>query len=149
MPEALHPAAGAPLPPPGPALVALSGGVDSAVAALLLQRAGYRVHGVHMKNWEDDDTFGACPHAQELADVQAVAGWLRVPLTVVNFAREYRAQVFEEFLAEHRAGRTPNPDVLCNVRIKFGVLADWARAQGFAMLATGHYAALERSGGAA
>ena len=139
---------GLPVPPPARVVVGLSGGVDSAVTALLLKRAGYAVHGLFMKNWEDDDSFGDCPAAADIADVQAIAERLDIPVQVVNFAAEYRAQVFAQFLAEYRRGRTPNPDVLCNRQIKFGVFREHALALGAEAIAPGHYAALRRSGGA-
>ena len=138
---------GLPLPPPARVVVGLSGGVDSAVTALLLQRAGYEVLGLFMKNWEDDDQFGDCPAEADIADVQAIGAQLDIPVQVVNFAAEYREQVFAHFLAEYRRGRTPNPDVLCNREIKFGVFQQHALAHGAQAIATGHYAALRRSGG--
>ncbi|MFZ5492334.1 MAG: tRNA 2-thiouridine(34) synthase MnmA [Pseudomonadota bacterium] len=139
---------GLPVPPPARVVVGLSGGVDSAVTALLLKRAGYEVVGLFMKNWEDDDAFGDCPAAADIADVQAIGARLDIPVQVVNFAAEYREQVFAHFLAEYRRGRTPNPDVLCNRQIKFGVFREHALALGARAIATGHYAAIRRTGGA-
>ena len=100
-------------------IVGLSGGVDSAVAALCLKEQGWDVQGLFMSNWEEDDD-GYCTAAQDFQDARAVASELAIPLHRVSFAAEYRARVFAHFLAEHRAGRTPNPDVLCNREIKFG-----------------------------
>ena len=121
-------------------VVALSGGVDSAVAALLLRDAGHNVQCLHMSNWEDD---GYCDNAREFQDARRVCLELGVPLHRVNFAREYREQVFAEFLAEYRAGRTPNPDVLCNRQIKFGIMRRYAQRLGATRIATGHYARVD------
>jgi len=131
-----------PAPYPGArVIVGLSGGVDSAVAALLLKEAGWEVQGLFMSNWEEDDD-SYCTAAQDYQDARAVAAQLAMPLHRVSFAREYRERVFSRFLAEHRAGRTPNPDVLCNREIKFGVGLTWARRLGASHFATGHYARL-------
>ena len=119
-------------------VLGLSGGVDSAVAAILLQEQGADVHALHMTNWEDDD--GYCTAAADLQDARNICEQLGIPLHHVNFAREYRDQVFSYFLDEYRAGRTPNPDVLCNREIKFGVFLDYARRLGGDKIATGHYA---------
>jgi tRNA-specific 2-thiouridylase len=119
-------------------ILGLSGGVDSAVAAIFLQQAGAEVHALHMTNWEDDD--GYCTAADDLQDARKVCEQLNIPLHHVNFAKQYRDQVFEYFLDEYRAGRTPNPDVLCNREIKFGVFRDYAKRLGGDLLATGHYA---------
>src|SRR5262245_1539318 len=118
-------------------VVALSGGVDSAVAALLLRDAGHTVQCLHMSNWEDD---GYCDNAREFQDARRVCLELGLPLHRVNFAHEYREQVFADFLSEYRKGRTPNPDVLCNRHIKFGVMRRYARRLGATHIATGHYA---------
>jgi tRNA-specific 2-thiouridylase len=126
-------------------VVALSGGVDSAVAALLLRDAGHTVQCLHMSNWEDD---GYCDNAREFQDARRVCLELGLPLHRVNFAREYREQVFADFLAEYRKGRTPNPDVLCNRHIKFGVMRRYAQRLGATHIATGHYARVENVGGA-
>jgi len=120
--------------------VGLSGGVDSAVAACLLADEGHAVEAVFMKNWEEDDTPDYCSAAADLADAQAVAAQLGIPLHAVNFAAEYWDRVFAHFLAEYRAGRTPNPDVLCNREIKFRAFLDHALARGAEAIATGHYA---------
>ncbi len=119
-------------------VVGLSGGVDSAVAAMRLKDAGADVHALHMTNWEDED--GYCTAAADLQDARRVCESLDIPLHHVNFAREYRDDVFAYFLDEYRAGRTPNPDVLCNRDIKFGAFRRYAKRLGASMLATGHYA---------
>jgi tRNA-specific 2-thiouridylase len=121
-------------------IVGMSGGVDSAVAALLLKRAGFEVVGLFMKNWEDDDDAAYCSTRQDLIDCAAVADVIGIGLEAVNFAAEYKERVFSAFLAEYRAGRTPNPDVLCNAEIKFKAFLDHALALGAARIATGHYA---------
>jgi len=126
-------------------VLGLSGGVDSSVAAWLLKRAGHEVLGVFMKNWEDDDTDEYCTSRQDLVDAAAVADVVGIDIEAVNFAREYRERVFAHFLAEYRAGRTPNPDVLCNNEIKFKAFLDHARALGADAIATGHYAQLRRA----
>lgn len=119
-------------------ILGLSGGVDSAVAAILLQNAGANVQALHMTNWEDDD--GYCTSAEDLQDARRVCNQLDIPLHHVNFSRQYRDRVFEYFLDEYRAGRTPNPDVLCNREIKFGVFRNYAKRLGGELIATGHYA---------
>jgi len=127
-------------------VVGMSGGVDSSVAALLLKRQGYDVVGLFMKNWEDDDDE-YCSTREDLVDVASVADVLGIELEVVNFAAEYRDRVFASFLAEYAAGRTPNPDVLCNAEIKFKAFLDHALAMGASRIATGHYAGVrERAG---
>lgn len=123
-----------------PVIVGLSGGVDSAVAALLLKEQGHAVQGLFMSNWEDED--GYCTEAQDFQDARAIARELEIPLHRVSFAAQYRSRVFEHFLREQRAGRTPNPDVLCNREIKFGVALDYVRRLGGVRFATGHYARL-------
>ena len=123
-------------------MVGLSGGVDSSVAALLLLEQGYRVEGLFMKNWEEDDTVGYCAAAADLRDAMAVAARLGIPLGTVNFATEYWDRVFSAFLAEYQANRTPNPDILCNREIKFRAFLDHALTLGLRRIATGHYARL-------
>lgn len=120
-------------------MVAMSGGVDSAVSALLLQQQGLNIAGMFMKNWEEDDRFDECPATQDAADVRAIAAGLGIPVHTRNFAAEYWDNVFEEFLDEYRAGRTPNPDILCNREIKFKTFMQHAEALGAEKIATGHY----------
>ncbi len=123
-------------------IVGMSGGVDSAVAALLLKEQGYDVTGVFMRNWEDQD--GSCPAEEDYEDVRRVSEELDIPYYTVNFTKEYRERVFSYFLSEYAAGRTPNPDVLCNTEIKFKAFLDFALKSGAHALATGHYARLSR-----
>ncbi len=125
----------------------MSGGVDSSVSALLLARYHGNIAGMFMKNWEEDDRFGPCPAEQDIADVQAVAEHLGIRAFTRNFAREYWDNVFEQFLADYRAGRTPNPDVLCNREIKFKTFLDHARELGAERIATGHYVRSKRKDG--
>jgi len=120
-------------------IVGMSGGVDSSVAALLLLEAGYRVEGLFMKNWEEDDGTEYCTAVTDLADAQAVADQLGIKLHSANFAAEYWDDVFAHFLSEYRAGRTPNPDILCNREIKFRAFLDYATQIGADLIATGHY----------
>jgi tRNA-specific 2-thiouridylase len=124
-------------------IVGMSGGVDSSVAAWLLKQQGFEVVGVFMKNWEDDDTDEYCTSRQDLVDAAAVADVIGIDLEAVNFAAEYRARVFTQFLREYEAGRTPNPDVLCNSEIKFHAFLDHALALGADAIATGHYARVQ------
>lgn len=126
-------------------IVGLSGGVDSSVAALLLKQQGYQVEALFMKNWEEDDSGGHCSAEEDLRDARAVCEVLELPLHTVNFSAEYWDRVFEYFLAEYRAGRTPNPDVLCNREIKFRAFLDHALHLGADFIATGHYAGIENS----
>ena len=121
-------------------VVGMSGGVDSSVAALLLKQQGWQVIGLFMKNWEDDDDDEYCSTRQDLIDVTAVADIIGIELEVVNFSAEYKERVFAEFLREYQAGRTPNPDVLCNAEIKFKAFLDHALKLGAHNIATGHYA---------
>ncbi len=120
-------------------IVGMSGGVDSSVSALLLMQQGYQVEGLFMKNWEEDDDTEYCTARQDLADAQAVCDRLGIHLHKANFAAEYWDNVFEHFLSEYRAGRTPNPDILCNREIKFRAFLDYALELGADAIATGHY----------
>jgi tRNA-uridine 2-sulfurtransferase len=128
-------------------VVGMSGGVDSSVAAWLLKQQGCEVVGVFMKNWEDDDTDEYCTSREDLVDAASVADVLGIELEAVNFAAEYRERVFAHFLREYEAGRTPNPDVLCNSEIKFRAFLDYALRLGADAVATGHYARVRRAPG--
>jgi tRNA-specific 2-thiouridylase len=125
-------------------VVGLSGGVDSSVAALLLKRAGHDVVGLFMKNWEDDDNDEYCSTREDLVDAAAAADVIGIELEAVNFAAEYKDRVFADFLREYSAGRTPNPDVLCNAEIKFKAFLDHAMRLGAEKIATGHYARVSK-----
>ncbi|HET7833453.1 MAG TPA: tRNA 2-thiouridine(34) synthase MnmA [Gallionella sp.] len=121
-------------------VVGMSGGVDSSVTALLLKQQGYDVIGLFMKNWEDDDNSEYCSSRQDLLDAVSVADTIGIPIEAVNFAKEYKERVFSYFLREYQAGRTPNPDILCNSEIKFKAFLDHAIRMGADLIATGHYA---------
>ena len=125
----------------------MSGGVDSSVAALLLKRAGHDVVGLFMKNWEDDDNDEYCSTREDLIDAAAAADVIGIELEAVNFSAEYKDRVFAEFLREYQAGRTPNPDVLCNAEIKFKSFLDHAVELGATRIATGHYARVVENNG--
>jgi tRNA-specific 2-thiouridylase len=128
-------------------VVGMSGGVDSAVAAWMLVQQGHEVIGVFMKNWEDDDTDEYCTSREDLVDAVSVADVIGIEIEAVNFAREYRERVFAHFLREYQAGRTPNPDVLCNSEIKFNAFLDHALKLGADRIATGHYAGVREKDG--
>lgn len=120
-------------------IVGMSGGVDSSVSALILQQQGYEVEGLFMKNWDEDDGTEYCTAKEDLADAEAVCAKLGIKLHTANFAAEYWDNVFEHFLEEYKAGRTPNPDILCNREIKFKVFLEYAEMLGAEKIATGHY----------
>ena len=124
----------------------MSGGVDSSIAAYLLLQQGFHVEAVFMKNWEEDDNEDFCSASEDLADAQAVCEQLNIKLRTVNFSTEYWDRVFKHFLKEYRAGRTPNPDVLCNKEIKFRAFLDYALSLGADHIATGHYARILGTG---
>lgn len=128
-------------------IVGLSGGVDSSVAALLLKQQGLDVSAIFMKNWNEDDDEGYCPAEEDFADAQSIAAELNIPFHGVNFAPEYWDNVFSYFLSEYKAGRTPNPDILCNKEIKFKVFLEYALSQGAEKIATGHYARVKEENG--
>ena len=122
-------------------LVAMSGGVDSSVAAFLLKQAGHDVVGAYMKNWiNEDNIVGECPWQQDIEDARAAAEHIGIEFRVVNLMREYRARIVDYLLDGYARGLTPNPDIMCNREIKFGVFRSWAKENGFAAVATGHYA---------
>lgn len=127
-------------------LVGLSGGVDSAVSAYLLLKAGYEVEGAFMKNWSATTglKLTECPWLADRQEALRVAAFLGIPLHTLDFEQQYQDKVMSYFFAEYKAGRTPNPDVMCNKEIKFKLLYDWAMAQGFDFLATGHYARIAK-----
>ena len=126
-------------------IVGMSGGVDSSVAALLLKKQGYNVIGLYMLNWEEQDARGTCNADADFADVQRVCSALEIPYYSVNFSKQYEERVFSYFLSEYRAGRTPNPDVLCNREIKFGPFREYALSMGADFVATGHYCKIDHT----
>jgi tRNA-specific 2-thiouridylase len=126
-------------------IVGLSGGVDSSVATLMLLEQGYNVEALFMKNWDEDDKNGKCHAEQDLSDAQKVADKLGVKLHTKNFSADYWSDVFEDFIQEHKNGRTPNPDVLCNQKIKFKVFLEYALSLGADKIATGHYARIAKN----
>ena len=141
-----HNSVAKPASKPSKVVVGMSGGVDSSVAAWMLKQQGYEVIGLFMKNWEDDDSDEYCSARQDWLDVVSVADLIGIDVEAVNFAAEYRERVFAEFLREYAAGRTPNPDVLCNAEIKFKAFLDHAISLGADAIATGHYARVRHQG---
>lgn len=137
-----------PAPQDSKVIVGMSGGVDSSVAAYLLQQQGYQVEGLFMKNWDEDDGTEYCTAKEDLADAQSVCDALKIRLHSANFAAEYWDNVFEHFLKEYSAGRTPNPDVLCNREIKFKAFLEYAAELGADYIATGHYVRKQTNGDA-
>ena len=125
--------------------VGLSGGVDSSVSAALLKQQGYNIVGVYMKNWTADVAGVECPWKQDLADARAAAAVLDIPFKVFDFQAEYKQHVVDAMVAEYQAGRTPNPDVMCNAQIKFDLFLKTALADGADLIATGHYARVNHS----
>jgi len=121
-------------------VVSMSGGIDSSVTAMLLKKMGYHVEGIFMKNWEEDDTLNFCNSKQDLSDAHDICDILRIKLHTVNFSNAYWDNVFNFFIKEYKTGRTPNPDILCNKKIKFKVCLDYIKSLGADLLATGHYA---------
>lgn len=128
-------------------IIGMSGGVDSSVAALLLKQQGYQVEGLFMKNWDEDDGTEYCTAATDLMDAAAVCQKLGIHLHTANFAKQYWDNVFEDFLHEYKAGRTPNPDILCNREIKFKVFLEYADTLGADFIATGHYTQTRENNG--
>ncbi len=127
-------------------VVGMSGGVDSSVAAALLKEQGYNVIGLYMLNWEEDDENGTCTAVTDYEDVKRVCNNIGIPYYTVNFSKDYLDRVFSYFLREYKAGRTPNPDVLCNREIKFGPFLEYAKMLGADYIATGHYANIKHDG---
>lgn len=142
-----EPASNSRMPDRTKVIVGMSGGVDSSVTALKLIEEGYKVEGLFMKNWEEDDDAQYCAAAEDLKDARTVADHLGIPLHTVNFSAEYWDRVFEYFLAEYRTGRTPNPDIMCNKEIKFHAFLEYALSLGADWVATGHYARIKRNHG--
>lgn len=128
-------------------VIGMSGGVDSAVSALLLKQQGYNVIGLFMDNWEEKDDNGVCTATEDWEDVKRVCNKIGIPYYSINFAKEYMDRVFSTFLSEYKKGRTPNPDVLCNREIKFGPFLDYAKQLGADFIATGHYCKVEEKDG--